>query len=274
MTDFDPSAGHSLAEGFRDVDASDVARMAQCLTYLDSLPPFQRYKKLTFDAMNLRHGSIVADLGCGLGYDVRRLSMLVGPHGRVIGVDSSLALIESARSANGEFSAAEFVHGDIQNLPFEQSFLHSCRVDRVLQHVERPAAVLEEMFRTVRPGGMVVCAEPDWATFTINHENRTMARQIADAWSESFRHPRIGRQLKHNLREAGCVEAETQEFLLVAPSFNSSEIVFDLYQTASRVATSTGSEEPLAWLSEAREHDAVAPLSSSVMLLVNIAKRP
>jgi ubiquinone/menaquinone biosynthesis C-methylase UbiE len=260
-----------LAKGFRDVDAAAVGKMARCLTFLDSLPEFQRYKTTILEMMNPQPGSVVADLGCGLGFDVRRLSTLVGPGGRAIGVDSSMALLAAARSASQGFPAVEFIQADIQNLPFASSFLHSCKVDRTLQHVERPAAVLSEMFRTVRAGGTVVCAEPDWGTFTID-EDDAMARQIAEIWSASFRHPRIGSELKSYLEEVGFVDIRVQEALIKTPSFESSDMVFDIAQTAFRLAASSGSEEPLAWLAKLRERE--GHVCCSVALVTNSARRP
>ncbi len=160
-----------LARGFRDVDAAAVDKLARCLTYMDGLPEFQQYKTTILEMMKPQAGSITADLGCGLGFDVRRLAKLVGSRGRAIGVDASLTLLESARAASEGFPTVEFIQADIQSLPFASGFLHSCKVDRTLQHVERPDAVLSEIFRTVRPGGRVVCADPDWETFEIEGFN-------------------------------------------------------------------------------------------------------
>src|ERR1700678_1224036 len=109
MTHSDPETDSYLATGFRDVDAAAVDKMARCLAYMDSLPGFQQYKAAILESMKLQRGSITADLGCGLGFDVRRLSALVGSTGRAIGVDSSMALIRSACSANNGFPAVEFI---------------------------------------------------------------------------------------------------------------------------------------------------------------------
>jgi ubiquinone/menaquinone biosynthesis C-methylase UbiE len=271
MTHSDPEAENYLARGFRDVDAAAVGKMARCLEYLDSLPEFRQYKTQILGLMKPQRGSVTADLGCGLGFDVRRLSRLVGPEGRAIGVDSSTSLLASARSASEGFPSVEFIQADIQNLPFANGFLNSCKVDRTLQHVERPVAVLNEMFRTVCSGGTVVCAEPDWGTFAIDDTDRAMARQIAEIWSESFRHPRIGSQLNRYLEEVGFVEIRVQEALLTTPSFESSDMLFDITQTALRLAVTSGSGEPLAWLAKLRERD--RRVCSSVTLVINFARR-
>ena len=256
------------------MDAAAAAKMTQCLEFLDSLPSVQRYKDLIVEAIDPRPGDIIADLGCGLGFDVERVARIVGPTGVSIGVDSSMKLLEAARAMIRNSAGVQFVHADIQKLPFNNGCLHSCKVDRTLQHVENPASVVSEMFRAVRPGGVVVCAEPDWGTFTIDHNDRAMVRQIAEFWSGSFRNPRIVLQLPNQLREAGFTDIRVQRMALTAPSFESSDKVFDIVQTAVRLAETTGKAEPLEWISKVRERDRLCPVSSSVTLFVNFARKP
>ncbi len=268
--DSNPEA--SLARGFRDVDAAGVDKLARCLTYLDALPAFQQYKNTMLEMMNPQRGSVVADLGCGLGFDVRRLAALVGPEGRAIGVDASQALISAARSMSEGLHAVEFIHSDIQHLPFASGSLNSCKVDRTLQHVKRPAAVLDEMFRSVCSGGAVVCAEPDWGTFAVDDAQHPIARQIAKVWSEGFRNPRIGRELKDRLSKAGFVDLQIKEVILSTPDLESSDTVFDISQSALQLASSTGSGEALAWLETLRDRQ--NPLCCSVTLVINFGKKP
>jgi SAM-dependent methyltransferase len=271
MAQADPNREAFLARGFRDVDTAAVGKLARCLTYMDALPEFQQYKTTILEMMRPQRGSVIADLGCGLGFDVRRLAAFVGPEGRAIGVDASLALIESARSTSEGLPAVEFIQADIQHLPFANGSLHSCKVDRTLQHVERPAAVLDEMFRSLCSGGTVVCAEPDWGTFS-NDAQHPIARQIAQVWSEGFRNPRVGSELRELLKEAGFIDLQVREFVLSTPSFESSDIVFDITQSASQLARSTGDNEALTWL--ARLRDRQSPLCCSVTLLINFGKKP
>jgi ubiquinone/menaquinone biosynthesis C-methylase UbiE len=266
-----------LARGFRDVDAAAVGKMVRCLAYMDGLPEFRQYKNTILEMMKPQAGSITADLGCGLGFDVRRLAKLVGPEGRAIGVDASLTLIESARAESEGFPAVELIQADIQSLPFASGFLHSCKVDRTLQHVERPDAVLGEIFRTVKPGGRLVCAEPDWGTFAIEAPSlgdaeHPVARQVVQLWSQDIRNPRIGRDLRKLIEETGFVDLQVKETILSTPTFESSEIVFDITQSALRLAASSGSNEPLVWLAELRE--SANPVCCSVTLVINFARRP
>jgi ubiquinone/menaquinone biosynthesis C-methylase UbiE len=272
MTQADPNREASLARGFRDVDTSVVGKLSRCLTYMDALPGFQQYKNAILEMMSPQRGSVTADLGCGLGFDIRRLAALVGPEGRAIGVDASLALIASARATNEGLPAVDFIQADIQRLPFGSGSLNSCKIDRTLQHVERPAAVVNEMFRTLCSGGTVVCAEPDWGTFAIDNAQEPIARQIAQVWIGGFRNPLIGHELKDLLREGGFVDLQVREFVLSTLDFESSDTVFDITQSASQLARSTGSNEALAWLASLRDRQ--SRLCCSVTLLINVGKKP
>ncbi len=272
MTHSDPETDSYLATGFRDVDAAAVDKMARCLTYMDSLPDFRQYKAAILEMMNLQHGSVTADLGCGLGFDVRRFSALVGSTGRAIGVDSSIALIQSARSASEGSLVVEFIQADIQSLPFGDGVLDSCKIDRTLQHVERPAAVLNEMFRTVRSAGAVVCAEPNWGTFVIDDAGHPIAQQVTQVWREGFRNPHIGRELGELLEEAGFVDLRIQETVLSTIGFASCDMVFDITQSATQLAARSGSDEPLEWLANLRDRS--DQVCCSVTLVINFAKKP
>ncbi len=268
-----PSSEDYLARGFRNVDSADAGKMARCLTVLDGLPSFRQYKESILDVMSLSPGAVTADLGCGLGFDVFRLTSLVGPAGRAIGIDSSAELLASARARNADAPAAEFIQADIRSLPLENNCFDSCKVDRTLQHVKEPMAVLAEIFRTLRPGGIVVCAEPDWATFVIDHPEHSAGREIADFWAESFQNPWIGRELRNHLQEAGFVEIETRGALLIAPSFEISDQVFDIVRTADSLAVQ-GNVRPLAWIADARERDHTKPVWSCVTLFIHRAQKP
>src|SRR5215468_340430 len=48
-------------------------------------------------ALNIKKGSVVADVGAGVGYHVWRLSEIVGPTGKVIGEDIQEGMIQLLR---------------------------------------------------------------------------------------------------------------------------------------------------------------------------------
>lgn len=107
-------------------------------------------------------GKTVLDLGCGTGRDCYLLSKLVGPTGRVIGVDMTPEQLEVAvrhRDWHAErfgFANVEFLHGHIENLYTVGIADNS--IDVVVSNCvinlspEKPR-VLAEIFRVLKPGG-------------------------------------------------------------------------------------------------------------------------
>jgi ubiquinone/menaquinone biosynthesis C-methylase UbiE len=208
-----------LGTGFRDVDRTgDVAPFVD---YLDGVAAFAQVHdaKRERDRRLASAGAQVLDVGCGTGEDARAMGALVGPTGRVVGLDSSGRLLAVARERTGvRHGRVEWVHGDAQRLPFADGEFDAARVERVLMHVADPARVVGEMARVVRPGGRVMAVEPDWATLLVDIEPEA-SRAVIDAATAQLRHPWIGRGLYRLLTSAGIedVEVSAETMALVEP---------------------------------------------------------
>jgi SAM-dependent methyltransferase len=108
----------------------------------------------------------VADFGCGPGTMTRMLASLVGPSGSVTGIDVHAAQLEEARqlSAVAGLANTTFVAADAcaTGLPQNQFDLVYCRF--LLLHLTDPAACLQEMWRVLKPGGILVAEDGDLAS--------------------------------------------------------------------------------------------------------------
>jgi SAM-dependent methyltransferase len=109
-------------------------------------------------------GMTVLDLGCGTGRDVYLVSRLVGPSGRVIGVDMTdepLAIARRHQASQAERfgygrSNVEFVKGYIEDL--DALGIADKSIDVVISNCAinlspRKDAVFAEIFRVLKPGG-------------------------------------------------------------------------------------------------------------------------
>ncbi len=109
-------------------------------------------------------GATVLDLGCGAGRDAYLLSQLVGPRGRVIGVDMTPEQLQVAERHQA-WHAAQFDHPR-SNVEFRQGFMEDlaglgigdASVDLVVSNCvfnlspEKPR-LFREIFRVLKPGG-------------------------------------------------------------------------------------------------------------------------
>jgi SAM-dependent methyltransferase len=96
---------------------------------------------------DLAPGALVVDLGCGRGdsVDVFRAA---DPEVRWIGVD----LASSAEVAERTRADAEFLTFDGVRLPFGDASVDLVFCKQVLEHVERPHALVTDVARVLRPG--------------------------------------------------------------------------------------------------------------------------
>jgi SAM-dependent methyltransferase len=122
----------------------------------------ERYYGCGLVAPPLLEGCTVLDLGCGAGRDVYLLAQLVGPHGRVIGVDMTPEQLAVARGAQA-FQASQmgydnvrFLEGSIEEL--DALGLPAGSVDVVVSNCvlnlsTDKGAVLRGVKQLLKPGG-------------------------------------------------------------------------------------------------------------------------
>jgi SAM-dependent methyltransferase len=114
--------------------------------------------------LGLRHGMTAVDVGCGLGFLGYTFWPYFGKGGHYIGIDiSSKLLQDSLRAADDWLTGGDigFVNGDAYRLPFTDNSVDWAMCQTLLMHLTHPKDALAELTRIVRPGGLVVCFEPD-----------------------------------------------------------------------------------------------------------------
>jgi SAM-dependent methyltransferase len=106
-------------------------------------------------------GSTVLDLGCGAGLDSLIAARSAGPHGRVIGVDFSDAMLARARQAVTEAALQnlEFLQADAEHLPVEDGSIDVTLVNGIFNLNPSRHAIFWELARVIRRGGAVYGAE-------------------------------------------------------------------------------------------------------------------
>lgn len=197
--------------GFSDVDGSTRAEdLVDYLTVLaDRLADARRegYGMLRLDA-----GAAVLDVGCGAGEVCVELASLVGPRGRVAGIDPSEAMIAAARrAAQGSTAAIELKAASVYALPFADGSFDAVRAERVFQHLDNPEAGLQEMLRVTRPGGRVMVIDPDHGQHGLaldDPAHRRVHEASTRALLRMIVNPHSGTRLRGMFVRAGLVDIE------------------------------------------------------------------
>jgi ubiquinone/menaquinone biosynthesis C-methylase UbiE len=114
--------------------------------------------------MDLRPGMTAVDIGCGLGYLGYAFWKYFGKGGHYIGVDINQPNLTDAANAAREWASggkAEFLSGSGYEIPLADNTADLVMCQVVLIHLENPEEIVEEMIRVAKPGGLIVCSEPD-----------------------------------------------------------------------------------------------------------------
>lgn len=183
------------------------------LDLIDSQPQAQAHQARLLDLLDVRPGQRLLDVGCGTGTAARRLAGLVGPAGRVTGLDRSPGMIaEARRRAAGRALPVDFQVGDAERLNFPAGLFAGCRVDRVLHHLSRPDRAVSELARVSRPCGRLVLVLPDFATFTIAGDDTGLPAALLRLRAQACPHPDLAGRLPALCRQAGLVDVRVAVF--------------------------------------------------------------
>ncbi|QKW21390.1 methyltransferase domain-containing protein [Kitasatospora sp. NA04385] len=161
----------------------------------------------------LRPGQRLLDVGCGPGTITADFAELVGPEGRVVGIEPDGGVLARAAGLAAERGLANLSYevADVYRLPYADGAFDVVHAHQVLQHLADPVAALREMRRVTAPGGVVAVRDADYAAMTWYPRVPEL-----DEWAELYQRvarlsggePDAGRRLLAWARAAGLPDAD------------------------------------------------------------------
>ena len=116
---------------------------------------------------------VVGDLGCGTGQTTATLAPWVQ---RVIAVDESEAMLDTARSRLQKMSNVDLRRGRLEALPLGDGELDVAILMLVLHHVAAPHVAIGEAMRALKPGGRLLVVD------MLPHQREEYRRQMGHLW--------------------------------------------------------------------------------------------
>lgn len=119
----------------------------------------------------------ILDVGCGTGYLLRRLASQLPSAVRVVGVDPSPGMIQTAVSATDD-SRLRFAIGFAEHLPFAASSFDLVIATTSFDHWSDQKAGLAECARVLKPGGQLLLCDQfsTWLVPTLIGTRKRKAR--------------------------------------------------------------------------------------------------
>jgi ubiquinone/menaquinone biosynthesis C-methylase UbiE len=154
------------------------------------------------DAMGLRRGMVVADIGAGTGLLTTEIAQRVGARGRVYAVDivpEFLDLIRS-RAAEQGLRNVTVIQGAEKATGLSSGSIDLAFMCDTYHHLEYPQAYMRSLFLSLRPGGALVLVD--------------MKRVEGESSSSVLRHVRAGEaRVIEEVEQAGFVFRSENDLL-------------------------------------------------------------
>lgn len=154
-------------------------------------------------------GSTVLDLGCGAGVDLCVAALLVGKTGKVIGVDLTPMMVQTAARYAQEagFETVEVIEGNLEHLPIENESVDIVISNGAINLASSKAKVFAEIFRVLRPEGKLYFA--DMIDISEGTCTTTCCSQNSSGdWANCVEGTLKKEELIEMINEAGFVDVE------------------------------------------------------------------
>lgn len=136
--------------------------------------------KWTIGLMNIQPEDFVLDIGCGGGMAIKEIAKIT-TNGFVAGVDYSETMVRQALKHNSSAVCAtrvEVKNGTISNLPFKDEAFDKAYAIESFNFWSDPLAGLKEVYRVLKPGGLIAVAT-GWSKEIPNQRKyAAMARRM------------------------------------------------------------------------------------------------
>lgn len=120
------------------------------------------------------------DIGCGIGHWGQLLASVLPRDAQVTGVDREDAWVAKATERAKAFGLQDryrYQKGDATSLPYADNSFDLVTCQTVLIHLKDPKLALQEMLRVLKPGGLILAAEPN------NFANRAVGTSLTERMS-------------------------------------------------------------------------------------------
>lgn len=178
-------------------------KAAQQIKAVYQVPAVIARRQKTLDLLKLQTGESVLDIGFGPGYFSSDIAERVGTEGSVSGIDNSASMLGIAGATCSNYKNVNLQLGDATKLSFPDDSFDAAIAVQVYAYVHDISTALNELYRSLRPGGRAVIADIDWETLVWHTNDMDRMSKFKSHFCQHFPQAYLPRLLRPLLREAG-----------------------------------------------------------------------
>lgn len=153
-------------------------------------------------------GHVCVDLGSGKGHDVLRMALLTGDKGRVVGIDLSEGMMETAmeNARRLKITHVGFIRSPLEKLPLDDDMADVVISNCTINHSLDQESVWLEIARILKPGGHFAVSD----IYALEQVPAVFASDpvaVSECWAGAV----TKEEYMKNILSAGFVELEMME---------------------------------------------------------------
>lgn len=111
--------------------------------------------KTVLDFSDIQNSDKVIEIGCEGGYLLKKILFAQ----EIVGLDIARNALDDARK-NVKSNKVKLICADASNIPLENCYFDKIICSQTLEHVDNPVEIVAEMYRIIKPNGIMVISIP------------------------------------------------------------------------------------------------------------------
>ncbi len=136
----------------------DEATLAR-LTRNEADMAFKRRVRTIFEWIAPQDGDLILDIPCGRGFYLNMIRRVSGC--RLVGAELDWPIMTKARHNVGHLPDIALHNVDIYAMPYAENTFDAAILSEILEHLDRDVDGLREVYRVLKPGGVVAITVPN-----------------------------------------------------------------------------------------------------------------
>jgi SAM-dependent methyltransferase len=134
-------------------------RLIDHMTRNEADMAFKKRVRTIFEWINPQDDDLILDIPCGRGFYLNMFRYVSGC--RLVGAELDWPVLLKAQQNTARLPGISLTHANIYALPYADNAFDAVILSEILEHIEDDVAGLREIYRVLRPGGVVAITVPN-----------------------------------------------------------------------------------------------------------------